>query len=233
MGIWAIRNPLKIHCYTCMSFKTCWSRLIYTKLSSHQTFVINMYVVTMAWRCISPWRNLEIDCDEIPVPFALLQGYWVVQNLHFLMVFAQGVQIANEATGFYMYYCRWQVAISALRFSVFTSVQSMFSSFFFWLFLLQKAEMCWHPFIVFLGATDGNFTGKYSVTPSWQRTCLWQMTGVRIVSWRSADFNMFEMTYQCIFTGFRIAQIPTKEGAALGIWMICTRFEVYVCSYVE
>ena len=23
-----------------------------------------------------------------------------------------------------------------------------------------------------------------------------------------------------------------KEGAALGIWMICTRFEVYVCSYV-
>ena len=144
MGIWAIRSPLKIHCYTCMSFKTCWSRLIYTKLSSHRSFVINMYVVTMAWRCISPWRNLEIDCDEIPVPFALLQGYWVVQNLHFLMVFAQGVQIANEATGFYMYYCRWQVAISALRFSVFTSVQSMFSSFFFWLFLLQKVEMCWH-----------------------------------------------------------------------------------------
>ena len=131
MGIWAIRSSLKIHCYTCMSFKTCWSRLIYTKLSSHRSFVINMYVVTMAWRCISPWRNLEIDCDEIPVPFALLQGYWVVQNLHFLMVFAQGVQIANEATGFYMYYCRWQVAISALRFSVFTSVQSMFSSFFF------------------------------------------------------------------------------------------------------
>ena len=24
-----------------------------------------------------------------------------------------------------------------------------------------------------------------------------------------------------------------KEGAALGIWMIYTRFEVYVCSYVE
>ena len=55
MGIWAIRSPLKIHCYTCMSFKTCWSRLIYTKLSSHRSFVINMYVVTMAWRCISPW----------------------------------------------------------------------------------------------------------------------------------------------------------------------------------
>ena len=55
MGIWAIWSPLKIHCYTCMSFKTCWSRLIYTKLSSHRSFVINMYVVTMAWRCISPW----------------------------------------------------------------------------------------------------------------------------------------------------------------------------------
>ena len=39
--------------------------------------------------------------------------------------------------------------------------------------------------------------------------------------------------YQCTFRGLRIAQIPMKEGAALGIWMICTRFEVYVCSYVE
>ena len=38
MGIWAIRSPLKIHCYTCMSFKTCWSRLIYTKLRSHRSF---------------------------------------------------------------------------------------------------------------------------------------------------------------------------------------------------
>ena len=55
MGIRAIRDPLKIHCYTCMSFETCWSRLIYTKLSSHQSFVINMYVITMAWRCISLW----------------------------------------------------------------------------------------------------------------------------------------------------------------------------------
>ena len=52
---WAIRSPLKIHCYFCMSFETCWSRLIYTKLSSHRSFVINMYVVTMAWRCISPF----------------------------------------------------------------------------------------------------------------------------------------------------------------------------------
>ena len=54
MGIWATRSPLKIHCYTCMSFETCWSRLIYTKLSSHRSFVINMYVITMVWRCISP-----------------------------------------------------------------------------------------------------------------------------------------------------------------------------------
>ena len=68
MGIWAIRNPLKIHCYTCMSFETCWSRLIYTKLSSHRSFVINMYVVTMAWIRISPWsfhrsphRRREMD----------------------------------------------------------------------------------------------------------------------------------------------------------------------------
>ena len=73
MGIWATRSPLKIHCYcTCMSFKTCWSRLIYTKVSSHRSFVINMYVITMAWRCISPWsfhrslqRRQEIDIFHI------------------------------------------------------------------------------------------------------------------------------------------------------------------------
>ena len=64
----AIWSPLKICCYTCMSFETRWSRLIYTKLSSHLSFVIHMYVVTMAWRCISPWsfhrspqRRREMD----------------------------------------------------------------------------------------------------------------------------------------------------------------------------
>ena len=68
MGIWAIWSPLKIHCFTCMLFKTCWSRLIYTKLSWHRSFVRNMYVITMAWRCISPWsfhwslqRRREMD----------------------------------------------------------------------------------------------------------------------------------------------------------------------------
>ena len=67
-GIWATRSPLKIHWYTYMSFETCWSRLIYTKLSSHRSFVIKMYVVTMAWRCISLWsfhrspqRRREMD----------------------------------------------------------------------------------------------------------------------------------------------------------------------------
>ena len=55
VGICAIRNPLKIHCYTCVLFETYWSRLIYTKVSLHQSVVINMYVITMEWRCISPW----------------------------------------------------------------------------------------------------------------------------------------------------------------------------------
>ena len=45
-------------------------------------------------------KFLEIDCDEIPVPFAVLQGYWVVQNLHLVMIFARVVQIAIVATGF-------------------------------------------------------------------------------------------------------------------------------------
>ena len=66
------RNPLKIHCYTCMSSETCWSRLIYMKLSSHRSFVINMFVITMAWHCISPWsfyrslrKRREIDIYHI------------------------------------------------------------------------------------------------------------------------------------------------------------------------
>ena len=66
MGIWAIRNPLKIHCYTCKSFETCSSQLIYTKLSSHRSLVINMYVITMAWRCII--------LHEVSVP--LWNGFW-------------------------------------------------------------------------------------------------------------------------------------------------------------
>ena len=74
--------------------------------------------------------------------------------------------------------------------------------FFFGCFYLECAEICWYiqkcPFLVFFGAIDGNFIEKYSVTPSWQRTCLWQMTGVRIVSCRSADFNLFQMTYKYI-----------------------------------
>ena len=72
MGIWATRSPLKIHWYTCMSFETCWSRLIYTKVSSHRSFVIKKYVITMAWRCISPWsfhrslqRRQEMDIFHI------------------------------------------------------------------------------------------------------------------------------------------------------------------------
>ena len=72
MGIWAIWSPLKIHCYTCMSFETCWSRLIYMKLSSQRSFVIDMYVITMAWHRISPWsfyrslqKRREIDIFRI------------------------------------------------------------------------------------------------------------------------------------------------------------------------
>ena len=47
-------------------------------------------------------KLLEIDRDEIPVPFAVLQGYWVVKNLHFVMILARVVQIAIAAIGFYM-----------------------------------------------------------------------------------------------------------------------------------
>ena len=87
--------------------------------------------------CLKKAKFMEIDCDEIIVPFAVPQGCWLVQNLHFVIIFARVVQIAIVAIGFYMWYCRWQVAISALRFSVFTSVQLGFSSFLRVFFLLR------------------------------------------------------------------------------------------------
>ena len=77
------------------------------------------------------------------------------------------VQIAIVATGFYMWYCHWQVTIYTLRFSVFTSVQSKFSSFFLLLFYFRKRKPAdiygKYPFLVFFGATDGNFRN----TASW------------------------------------------------------------------
>ena len=44
MGNWAIRNPLKIHCYTCISFETCWSQRIYTKLSAVTPVICHKHV---------------------------------------------------------------------------------------------------------------------------------------------------------------------------------------------
>ena len=45
-----------------------------------------------------------------------------------------------------------------------------FPLFLFFGCLLQKAEICHiyekYPFLVFFGATNGNFTEKYSITPS-------------------------------------------------------------------
>ena len=61
------------------------------------------------------------------------------------------------------------ITIYTLKFSVFTSVQPRFSSFF--IVLLENARKSADiyekfPFLVFFEATDGNFTEKYSVTPS-------------------------------------------------------------------
>ena len=62
---------------------------------------------------------------------------------------------------------------------------------------------------------------------------LWQMTGVRIVSCRSADFNMFQITsykYNSVSSeDFGLLKFPWKkvQHSESG-W-----FEVYVCSYVE
>ena len=84
MGIWATRNPLKIHYYTCMSFETCWSGLIYTKVSSHRLFVINMYVIMMAWRSISPWSfHQSLQRRQEMVIFHKCQqisAFWIKNN---------------------------------------------------------------------------------------------------------------------------------------------------------
>ena len=101
--------------------------------------------------------------------------------------------------------CNWvlHVVLPLTSYDLYSQILSVYESpikvssiLFFWLFLLQNARKSSdiyekYPFLVFFGATDGNFTEKYSVTPSWQRTCLWQMTGVRIVSCTLAEFNMF------------------------------------------
>ena len=45
---------------TCKALKEC--HLMSNILSSNRSFVINMYVITMAWHCISPWsfyRSLQ------------------------------------------------------------------------------------------------------------------------------------------------------------------------------
>ena len=87
---------------------------------------------------------------------------------------AHVVQIAI-ATGFYMWYCRWQLRFILSDFqcllAFIRSFFFFFLSFFFFiwvvLFLLQKAESAKiyekYPFLVLFGATDRNFTEKYSI----------------------------------------------------------------------
>ena len=50
-------------------------------------------------------------------------------------------QIAILPTGFYMWYCRWQFTIYTLGFSVFTSVQLRFSSFFLVIFTSESGNL--------------------------------------------------------------------------------------------
>ena len=132
MGIWAIRSPLKIHCYTCMSFETCWSRLIYTKLSSHRSFVINMYVVTMAWRCISPWsfhrspqRRREMDIFGYISRFPLIlskNNQKKKENLNWTLVNTENLraEIAACQRQYYMYNPVVTIAICTTRAKIIT-----------------------------------------------------------------------------------------------------------------
>ena len=144
-------------------------------------------------------KFLEIDCDEIPVPFAVLQRYWVVQNLHFVMIF--------RASRTNCYCGDWVLHVilpltscdfCSQILSVYERWTEVFFFFFFWLFLIRMRGnlLIYRKMSIFRFLWGDRWKLHANITPSWQRTCLWQMTGVRIVSCRSADFNMFQMTYK-------------------------------------
>ena len=71
----------------------------------------------------------------------------------------------------YMWYCRWQVAISALRFSVFTSVQSRFHSSFLVVFTKNARKPADISKNVYFSSSLGR-----AMETTWRNT---------------ADFNMF------------------------------------------
>ena len=130
--IWAIRSPLKIHWYTCMSFETSWSRLIYTKLSSHRSFVINMYVVKMAWRCVflwsfhpSPQRRREMKIFGYISRFPRIlnkNNHKKEENLNWTLVNTENLraEIAACQRQYYMYNPVVTIAICTTRAKIIT-----------------------------------------------------------------------------------------------------------------
>ena len=82
-------------------------------------------------------KFLEIGCDEIPVPFAVLQGYWVVQNLHFVIIFERVVQIA--IIGDWVLHVVLPLTSCNFCFQILSVYERSIEGFFFlfWLFLLR------------------------------------------------------------------------------------------------
>ena len=95
-----------------------------------------------------------------------------------------------------------------------------FLSFFFGLFCFyfrkRKSAKIYekYPFLVLFGATDRNFTEKYSIVITYMfmtnDRCEDSFVQIRRLQHVLNDIQV----EQCTFRGLRIAQIPMKEGAA-------------------
>ena len=179
-------------------------------ISSHRSFVINMYVITMAWRCISLWsfhrslqRRREMDIFHICQQSSAFwsknnlrlnaRKHWESEsrnrnlsaavlhvkpsrhdsNLYDSRENHHKVEILNYSISRqYRKQNRDFITINFRKFSFFQGVFSVLKRYigsepwdlfpltiecyrkckqnytgtlsFFWLFLLQKAELCWH-----------------------------------------------------------------------------------------
>ena len=164
-------------------------------------------------------KFLEIDCDEIPCSVCCTAE--ILSNSKSPLCDDFHASRTNCYCGDWVLH----VVLPLTSWDFCSQILSIYersikvSLFLFGWFYLECSENCWYiekcPFLVFFGATDRKFMEKYSVRLSWQGTCLWQMTGVRIVSYRSADFNMFKMTYEynSVYSeDFGLLKFPWKKG---------------------
>ena len=88
MGIWATWSPLKIHWYTCMSFETCWSRLIarnqgqFEPANNYQRYIV-LHSGTIVNKEKSIWRRSKLDLQR-SVSRTMTYTIWAPQIFYFM-----------------------------------------------------------------------------------------------------------------------------------------------------